>query len=471
MPSTDPSKAGTESSVQELKASLCSMVDALVAKDEEEYESEFVHLLDRVRALVERKLCMEGAKSDTRDLLGELLFTRLRRGMHLFLKCEDEVVPTRAAEWVVGMMFSITTLSEFAKAFDKVLIGANTGGANKDFNFAGRTDFISVEEVMQMLSQGKHIGCLSLEKDDNRLDIYIKDGRIYFLDPHHIVRRVMPGDSMRHREISEAKVTEAEAIRTRTGRPALLTLLEKGVFQAAEMREVLRLHGREALFDFMRTAEPYAFYYRQLQALPEFALTHDVRLGVTSMLLEGSKQIDDWAQMRELFPDPDAPIEPKADMFARMGDIALDVLEIKLLSAINGDTSPRSLVPILGLPLFDIYAILIKLSRTGVLSVPGSESALGSMSLSVEASMQEAFAALDANDDQQQRQSAIDRVFGDGPNEPGAGGIHGLGLGGQTAASALDAVLGGGPRRERDPGDGGPSDLDQDLLSILRDRD
>lgn len=437
-------------STAELKASLCSLVDGLVAKDEEAYESDFVHLLGRVSDLIERKLCMEGSKSDTRDLLAELLFTRLRRGMHLFLKSEDRILPARAAEWVVGILFSVTTLSEFAKAFDSALI--RSGSTNNDFNFAGRTDFISVEEVLQMLGSGKHLGCLSLEKDDNRLDIYLKDGRIFFLDPHHIVRRVMPSDGMRHRELPEERVTQAEAGRGKTGVPALLALLDAGLFRADEMNEVLRLYGRENLFDFMRASEPYKFYYRQLDELPQFAVEHDVRLGVTSLLLEGSKQIDDWQQMLVVFPDPDAPIEPKSDMFARMGDVAMGVLELKLLSNINGDTTPRALVQLLGLPLFDIYALLIKLSRGGVIAVPGGEASLTSMSLSVEESMQEAFAALDANDDQAQRQSAIDRVFGADSARSGGPG---------TAASALDAVLGGGKSDDDDP---------EDLLSFLRDK-
>ena len=146
----------------ELEERISTFVRALVAKDDEQYESEFVHLLSRVDELVDRKLRMEGTKTDTRDFLGELIFTRMRRGMHLFMRSEDTVSPTRAAEWVMGVLFSVTTLSEFAKAFDQSLIRANSGG--QDFNFAGRTDFISVEEVLQMLASGKHLGCLSLEK-------------------------------------------------------------------------------------------------------------------------------------------------------------------------------------------------------------------------------------------------------------------------------------------------------------------
>jgi hypothetical protein len=461
----------------ELKERIAALVDGLVNKDDESYEAEFVHLLSRVRELVDRKLRMEGTKTDTRDFLGELMFTRLRRGMHLFLRSDDDVTSLRAAEWVMGVLFAVTTLSEFAKAFDQALIRATSGA--RDFNFAGRTDFISVEEVMQMLAAGKHLGSLSLEKGDNRIDIYIKDGRIFFIDPHHMIRRVLPGsDSMRHREIPETLVTEAESRRAREGVPVLLSLQEKGLFKADEMRDVLRMFGKEVLFDFMREREPYAFYYRKLDKLPEFAEQNDVRLGVTSLLLEGSKQLDDWKQMLVAFPDPDTPLEPKADMFARMGDVALGVLEIKLLSHINGDTTPRSLVNTLGLPLFDVYQLLIRLCKEGILAPGGGAEALEALGVvtedsSVQASMREAFAALDANDDDEQRRSAIDRVFGGGGGEDA-----------KNPMSALDKVLGNGPVAKAAAGAPGasakdkakdapkPKDKDKaaadDLLGLLR---
>jgi hypothetical protein len=454
-PSNDP--AATANMASELKERIGALVDGLVNKDDEAYEAEFVHLLARVRELVDRKLRMEGTKTDTRDFLTELIFTRLRRGMHAFLRSEDDVTSLRAAEWVMGVLFAVATLSEFAKAFDQSLIRAASGA--RDFNFAGRTDFISVEEVMQMLAAGKHLGCLSLEKGDNRIDIYMKDGRIFLLDPHHMIRRVLPGgDAMRHREISEAHIAEAETRRAREGLPVMLSLYERGVFKKEELRETMRMFGKEVLFDFMREREPYAFYYRKLDKLPEFAEANDLRLGVTSILLEGSKQIDDWRQMLTAFPNPDAPLEPRADMYSRMGDVALGVLEIKLLSQINGDSTPRSLVNTLGLPLYDVYQMLIRLSREGILTPGGgneSLQALGDSEETTEASMREAFAALDANDDAKQRRSAIDRVFGDESNA-------------KNPMSALDKVLGGGEAKGAAPGKGARPELGGEVLDILR---
>ncbi|MFY9342709.1 MAG: DUF4388 domain-containing protein [Planctomycetota bacterium] len=460
LPMSEPRKTSETTAnsdfAAEIKARAGALIDGLVQKDDETYEAEFVHLLTRVQELVDRKIRMDGAKTDTRDFLGELLFTRLRRGMHLFLRSDDDVTALRAAEWVMGALFSVTTLSEFAKAFDQSLIKATSGA--RDFNFAGRTDFISVEEVMQMLASGGHRGCLSLEKGDNRLDIYLKDGRIWFLDPHHLIRRVLPGDTMHHREIPDTLITEAEARRVREGVPTLVTLHERGAFKLEELRDVMRMFGKEVLFDFMREVEPYAFYYRKLDQLPPFAEQGDLRIGVTSILLEGSKQLDDWRQMLVAFPDPDTAIQPSADMYARLGDVALGVLEIKLLSLINGDTTPRSLVSALGLPLYDVYQLLIRLSQVGILSSDADTQTLTDIGAateesSVQTSMREAFAALDANDDRNQRQSAIDRVFGaDEPANPFA---------------ELDKALGGGDKGPTGKGkDGGG--LAPGVLDILR---
>jgi hypothetical protein len=423
----------------DLEARIGNFVRALVAKDDEKYESEFVHLLTRIDELVDRKLRMEGTKSDTRDFLAELIFTRMRRGMHLFVRSEDNITATRAADWVMGVLFSVTTLSEFSRAFDQSLIRANSG--SQDFNFAGRTDFISVEEVLQMLAAGKHLGCLSLEKGDNRLDIYLKNGRVFFLDPHHLARRVMSGDSMQYKEIPEAAIIEAEGRHAKDGVPVTLSLLAKGIFVEDELQDVLRMFGKEVLFDFMRETESYAFYYRQLDELPGYALEHDQRLGVTALLLEGTKLADDWLQMLTVFPDPDVALEPKADMLSRMGEVPLAVMEIKLLSQINGDTTPRSLVSTLGLPLIDVYQLLIRLSKAGILSSSGDADDLHGIDLgcgaeTIQDSIKEAFAVLDANDDVGERQSVMDRVFG-------------------GDESSVSQPLGKG-------------DIDSELLSILR---
>lgn len=449
---------------EELKTHVSSAVEALVVQDRERSEAAFAAMLKRVQDLVERKRRMEGSKTDTRDLVMELLFSSVRQSMLEFAKGDHARQPQRAAEWVMGALYSMTTLTELSRAFDQVLLRSSHG--SQDFNFASRTDFLSLEEVLQMLAAGKHCGCLSLEKADNRLDIYIRDGRIVYLDPHHLTRRVIPAsDSLRQRELPAVAVDAAEAERTRSGRPIVLALFDSGHFKKDELREMLRLFGREALYEFLMEDGPVVFYYRRQDKLPDFADEHDLRLGITSVLLEGSKRVDDWRMMRKMFPDAAAPIQPTEDMFLRMGNVALDVLEIKLLSQINGATTPKQLVAALGLPIFEVYSMLVRLAREGILVGAAPATPTDPARMSVEQSMQEAFAALDANDDRKKKR----------PTD--AGEEERPRLDKNAASSALDSVLGGGfgrptPRADKPRADAGSPKGDdkqkQDFLSMLK---
>ncbi len=479
-----------------------ALVRDLAALSSGDASEGFDHLLELTANLVSRKHRMEGTKHETRDVLAELLFSRLRKGMRKHMHPQDSGDEIRAAEWVLGAMFSISTLTGFATAIDRAILES---GSSRDFSFGGMCDFISIEEVLQMLASGKHLGCVSLEKEDNRLDIYIQNGRVAYLDPHHMIRRVLPGqDSMQHREISEDHLREAESRRAADGQPVFTSLAELGVFRESELRDVMRVLGQEVLFDFLRDQSSCRFFYKRLEELPEFATTYNLRLGATPILLECSKRVDDWQSMIPVFPDPTAPIQPTPDMYARMGGMDLGMLEIKLLAQINGEQSPVSLVSVMGLPLFDVYQLLVKLARDGVLEPPGGIASLDDVTMSLEESMEMAFEALDANEDLQGGRgsgltSALDRVLGDDEvsglapqaEQPSNGG----GLGFLDDVDALEAPRSGSrsaaelpPEFAREPVDdpaitqqtpaertarrraGGKSSLGSEFLKAARDK-
>jgi hypothetical protein len=407
--------AGAEA--QELTARIGRIVESVIARKAEEAERDFTHVLGRVRELVLRKQSMKGTKSETRDLIGELVFSRFRRSFRTFLHSPEAREEIRVAEWVLGAVAGSSTLQELAVAVDRAIL---EGVGPRDFSFAGRSDFISLEEVMQMLGAGKHTGRLSIEKQDNRLDLYIQRGQITFLDPHHLVRRVMPGQSpMQYREISSEQLQLAESRRAQDGMPVLLALADAGAFKDLDLRSTMRQLGGEVLLDFLRDQDKSNFHYTRLDELPEFAVEYDLRLGITPVLLEISKKLDDWRTLVSVFPDMHQPIEPMPDMLARISGLNLGVLEIKLLTMINGENSPVALTEMTGLPLTEVYQHLVAFAREGAVVVPGGAERLEELTLSVEESLQEAFEALDENDDELALSSALDKVLGDEDGDSG----------------------------------------------------
>jgi len=395
---------------KDLQERICALVGSLVGQSRDQAQEDFEHLLSRASGLILRKQEMKGTKSQTRDLLGELFFSRMRRSFRDFLNSKDAEQEIRAAEWALGLLVAGTTLKEFAAALDRAILEQSSP---RDYSFAGRADFISLEEVLQLLASGKHRGCLSLERHDNRIDIYMSGGQVAFFDPHHLDRRILPGvGPMNYREISVETLAKAEQDHAESGTALFVALEKLGEFKDLDVKSVISQVGCEVFYDFLREQGECNFFYRRLDKLPEFAIQRDLRLGITPILLEGNRLVDDWRTLVKVFPDPDAPVEDVSDMHAKIAGLNLGVVEIKLLAQINNENSPRMMVDLMGLPLMDIYHHLVRFALEGAIVPPGGLEALQDASLAIEESMALAFEALDANDTQISVGTALDKVLG-----------------------------------------------------------
>jgi hypothetical protein len=239
-----------------------------------------------------------------------------------------------------------------------------------------------------------------------------------------MVRRILPGPSgsMVYREIPEPTLRAAEHAHATEGAPLFIALDKAGAFKGLDLRGVMRQLGKEVLYEFLLDQASTTFFYTKMEKLPAFAVEYDLRIGLTGLLLEGNKRLDDWLSMRKVFPNPTEPVRPVDDMYARIGALSLSVLDIKLLAQINGENSPVALAELMGVPVYDVYHQLVRLAREEAVVAPGGLEALLDVSTSVEESMKIAFEALDQNDDALALNSALDKVLGmgDGGSMPSA---------------------------------------------------
>lgn len=406
--SADGGSAGLSAA---LKEKLCAVVEGLVQAGPDA-DRTFEEFCSKAAELFRRKVSFEATRNDTRDTLSEVLFSRLRQGFREFSENQDARQEIKAAEWAMAALFGGAALQDFGTALDKAM---HRGATPREYSFAGLADFISLEEVLQLLGGGNHRGCLTLEKHDNRLDIYLDCGHIAYFDPHHMIRRMLPMQSnMNYREVSVKDLEAAEERHAKEGVPIFTTLREAGYFKERELRDHVRTLGAEILYEFLREQDLVAFFYRRMDRLPDFATESDLRMMVTPLLLEGSRRLDDWNKRIKVFPDPDEPVQPGADMFARISSLNLGVHEIRMLAQINGKNSPRALSAAMGLPIFDVYQTLVRFAAEGAVVPPAHGMAeLAELEMSVEESMEQAFEALDANDDGKTFTLALDKVLGD----------------------------------------------------------
>ncbi|MGA0060162.1 MAG: DUF4388 domain-containing protein [Planctomycetota bacterium] len=399
--------------VDTLARHVAGVLRAAVAGDSESASQDFEHLLERTAHLVAQKQALEGTKSDTRDLIAELAFVQVRKAFRTLLgqgAADRDAV--KLSEWVLGSVLAGSAVVDLASAVDASIL-ASTGP--RDFSFAGRTDFIAVEEVLQMIGSGRHTGRLQLEKPDNRIDLYVRHGRIAFLDPHRLSRRVFPrGPLGGLHAIPEEVLEQADRCRVTDGTPLVVSLWQQGELGRDDPRGVMRRLGFEVLFDFLRDEGDARFAYERLDALPDFAVEHDLGLGITPVLLELSRQLDDWRSLSRVFPDAHAPIETAPDLMKRIAHLVLGALEIQVLSLLGGSTSPHEIAVTTGLPLFEVYGTLVRFAQAGALVPAGGPDSLADLMQDAGDALQDAFDALDANDDGVAVHSALDRILGDG---------------------------------------------------------
>ena len=262
--------------------------------------------------------------------------------------------------------------------------------APRDCSFSGRTDFISIEDVLQMLAAGKHSGCLTIETPDDRVDVWLSDGRIAFLDPYRIERRQLPASEPEEfRQLPAGELEAARAGRSSHGQPLLLYLHANKQLRCEELVVMLALCGKDALFAMMRETNSRSFSFHSL-ALPPHAEQFDLCLGVTSALLEGSRLADDWAQVRRVFPDPTTPLRSLRGPEALAGDETVSPLTIRVAMELDGLKGPSAIAAAVGLPLFETCIELVRLARMGVVEPPGGPEALAAVEADLDVAEQPA---------------------------------------------------------------------------------
>ena len=403
----------------DLPSKIVGSLEALSDGDMGEEGKDFEHLLGRVRELVDRRAAQVNTKGETRDLLREVLFSRLNKGFEEFIQRGDLVGDARKkADFLVGSILTGTVLDEIAVILDRVLRDA---AMPHDYHLAGRADFIRLHELLQLLSSGKHTGRLMVERAETQIDLYMLNGSVGFVDPHQFSQRMIRGKGLSPwREIPEALSEEANRVRLEEGVPILMTLKNRGYFKEDEFKNQLRAIGAELIYDLLMRNHDASFSYKAMEEVPDFVTKYNAALPIMPLMLEGHKRIDDWRAIAKAFPDLQVPITPAPDLFTQIAEMSLGVVEIKVLTLVNGENCFDQIRRSVGLNRYDLGVMLLNFAHEGILEPPGGRESLGH-ELSAEESMEAVEEALMVNESLEAIPESLDAIFGESDDDQGFG--------------------------------------------------
>jgi hypothetical protein len=167
-------------------------------------------------------------------------------------------------------------------------------------SLTGNLRTMALPDILQWISMGRKSGTLLLERRSIEKRILFRTGTIFSSwsnDPCESLGQFL----IRRRLVSEEQLFKALLEQEKEGRLFGSILVAEGVLSEDALRQVLRLKAEETVYDlFLWTDGAFEFKEGELPA----DITIHIEMEVTAVLLEGSRRVDEWLRIREVFPTP-----------------------------------------------------------------------------------------------------------------------------------------------------------------------
>ena len=189
---------------------------------------------------------------------------------------------------------------------------------------SGNLRTMDLSEVLQWISTGHKTGTLYLERRSVQKHIVFRKGVIYTSwsnDPRESLGQFLVRDG----RISEEHLFRALLQQEREGSLLGEILVTTGILTEADLRQSLQKKAEETIYDlFLWPEGRFEFKEGELPSLIE------INMGVTGVILEGVRRVDEWKRIRDVFPTAATTFEVTG---ARRGANANETRALELAAA------------------------------------------------------------------------------------------------------------------------------------------
>src|SRR5688572_24158809 len=161
----------------------------------------------------------------------------------------------------------------------------------------GNLRTMSLPDILQWIATGRKTGTLHLERRSVQKRIVFRDGNIstsWSNDPRESLGQFL----IREGRITEEQLFKALSRQEDEGTLLGMILINDDVVDAPVLRQVLRLKAEETIYDIFGWAEAQ-FEFKEGEVPRESLVTIDI--GVTEVVLEGIRRVDEWGRIRKIF--------------------------------------------------------------------------------------------------------------------------------------------------------------------------
>lgn len=226
----------------------------------------------------------------------------------------------------------------------------------------GTLESFGMGEILQLIAQQAKTGSLEIETGDGVARLRFLDGRLVEAWPDKRSPTELIGIRLARAElITPAQLEYALESQRHSLRQLGDILVRSGALRVGDFQEVLNLQHRETVYQLLRLKRGKFHFYPEAVALEEGV---SIPMEVEALLMEGSRQIDEWPQVLARVPSENRVFSRAEEQVAN----SLSREEARALSFVDGVSNVREVVDRARLGEFEGWEALASLADKGLIT-------------------------------------------------------------------------------------------------------
>jgi hypothetical protein len=234
-------------------------------------------------------------------------------------------------------------------------------------SLTGNLNTISFPDLLQLLSQGKKTGTLTLSRHRMQKQIAFRNGNVIYACSVNDKEDLFGSMLLKRGRISKSDLKRALQVQKSSGKKLGTVLVELDLFSREEVIEALKLQIEEIVYTLFGWDEAQ-FGFDEGKLPPDDQI--QTELNTVNIIMEGTRRIDEWVEVQKVLPGPDVPLKPVLVPQGIREEVRLTLDEFQMLVLVDGNRTVPDLLELSPVGEFVTSKALYKLVVAGLIE-PG----------------------------------------------------------------------------------------------------
>jgi hypothetical protein len=235
-------------------------------------------------------------------------------------------------------------------------------------SFTGNLKTVSLPDIFQLIFSTKKTGVLYVVRGDEKKEIFFRSGfTIYATSSSE--RDLFGNILLKQGRISKQELDKVLKEK-KEGKKIGATLVERGLFTRDEILDCLRMQIEEIIYGLFGWKDGDFKFVEGKTPPPE---TIQTELNPMNIIMEGTRRIDEWEELKKILPPDNAIIELEKNPVLKTEQIRLTRNEILVMAQIGSGKKMISLIKESSLDQFLTSKALANILQVGLIKVGKEE--------------------------------------------------------------------------------------------------